>query len=36
MKMTPEKAAEILLYTEGKFNKQEYEAFNMAMKAQME
>lgn len=33
MKMTPEKAAEILLYTEGKFNKQEYEAFNMAMKA---
>lgn len=31
--MTPEKAAEILLYTEGKFNKEEYAAFNMAMKA---
>ena len=32
-KLTPEKAEEILLFTNGKFSKEEYAAFNMALKA---
>ena len=32
-KLTPEKAEEILLFTEVKFSKEEYAAFNMALKA---